>query len=106
MADLVVPAQAGRRAPGADVPAARRTATVDGVEVPATSLCDWSVITSVAHCPSLVVPVGAGEQSGLPVGAQLLGPPGSDRALLELGCRLEELGLVRFRTPFPSGVLA
>lgn len=99
---LVCPAVATTAPLLSDVPAAQRSATVDGVEVPAESLCDWSVITSVAHCPSLVVPIGPGDESGLPVGAQLLGDPGSDRALLQLGCRLEELGLVRFRTPSPS----
>ena len=99
---LVCPAVATTAPLLSDVPAAHRSATVDGVEVPAESLCDWSVITSVAHCPSLVVPLGPGDESGLPVGAQLLGAPGSDRALLQLGCRLEELGLVRFRTPRPS----
>ncbi|MGY1838205.1 MULTISPECIES: amidase family protein [unclassified Modestobacter] len=103
---LVCPAVATTAPLLSDVPAAQRTATVDGVEVPAESLCDWSVLTSVAHCPSLVVPVGPGDETGLPVGAQLLGAPGSDRTLLQLGCRLQQLGLVRFRTPSPSGALA
>ena len=38
--------------------------------------------------PALSVP--AGEVDGLPVGLQLVGPPGSDEALLELAARLED----------------
>ncbi|MGY1813801.1 amidase family protein [Blastococcus sp. SYSU D00820] len=77
-------------------PLDRRTVVVDGRELPAASLMDWSVLTSVAHCPSVVLPAGPGDESGLPVGVQLLGAPGTDLALLDLACELEAL------VPVPS----
>jgi amidase len=45
------------------------------------------------------VPLGAGAISGLPVGAQLLGPYLEDRTPLRVAALAEEAGLVGFRPP-------
>ena len=45
--------------------------------------------TMVMAC-SLVVPCGV-DQDGLPFGIQLLGPPGGDRKLLEIGLAIEQV---------------
>jgi amidase len=39
--------------------------------------------------PAMSLPVGMSE-SGLPIGVQLVGPPGSERRLLGLGAALEQ----------------
>ncbi len=44
---------------------------------------DFTCFANLAGCPALSLPMGI-TQSGLPVGLQLLGPPGSDLRLLEL----------------------
>ena len=44
-----------------------------------------------AGIPSLQIPVGLGDSTGLPVGVQLDGPQGSDRRLLAIGQLLESI---------------
>ncbi len=51
--------------------------TLGGEEPP--NLCDLTTLASVAGCPALSLPLGEG------VGLQMVGPPGSDLRLLELG---------------------
>ncbi len=43
------------------------------------NLADFTALASIAGCPALSLPLGAG------IGLQLVGPPGSDLRLLELG---------------------
>lgn len=48
----------------------------------------FTALASVAGCPALACPAGW-DQTGLPVGIQLVGPPGSEPALIELARSLE-----------------
>jgi Asp-tRNA(Asn)/Glu-tRNA(Gln) amidotransferase A subunit family amidase len=48
-----------------------------------TTQADFTCFANLAGCPALSLPMGTTE-AGLPVGLQLLGPPGSDLRLLEL----------------------
>jgi aspartyl-tRNA(Asn)/glutamyl-tRNA(Gln) amidotransferase subunit A len=45
---------------------------------------DFTCFANLAGCPALSLPMGLTD-TGMPVGLQLLGPPGSDLRLLELG---------------------
>ena len=44
---------------------------------------DFTCFANLAGCPALSLPMGVTD-AGMPVGLQLLGPPGSDLRLLEL----------------------
>jgi aspartyl-tRNA(Asn)/glutamyl-tRNA(Gln) amidotransferase subunit A len=44
---------------------------------------DFTCFANLAGCPALSLPMGVTD-TGMPVGLQLLGPPGSDLRLLEL----------------------
>jgi len=60
------------------------------------SQADFTALANIAGLPALALPAGWTED-GLPVAVQLLGRPGSDRALLALGSRLEAaLGALRW----------
>ena len=48
----------------------------------------FSGLANVAGLPALACPAGR-DGSGLPVGIQLIGPPGSELALIELARQLE-----------------
>lgn len=65
--------------------------TIDQVKLP--TYMTWLALsyapTMVMAC-SLVVPCGV-DQDGLPFGIQLLGPPGGDRKLLEIGLSIEQV---------------
>jgi amidase len=62
------------------------------------ALAPNACIANVAGCPALALPFGmAGD---LPVGVQIMGPMGSDRALLALGARIEAAA-PRLVYPFP-----
>lgn len=78
---------------------APETVRVGGREVPIDSVCDWARLSSLGRLPATVVPLGPGEVSGLPVGAQLLGPYLEDRTPLAVARLAEEAGLVAFRRP-------
>ncbi|SDO55195.1 amidase [Klenkia soli] len=100
---------------GVDVvlcPAVSRTATaytpdrkapelvdVDGRRVPIDTVCDWARLSSLGRLPATVVPLGPGADSGLPVGAQLLGAYLEDRTPLAVARLAEQAGLVTFRSP-------
>ncbi|KQS59993.1 hypothetical protein ASG36_02975 [Geodermatophilus sp. Leaf369] len=101
---------------GVDVvlcPAVSRTATaytderkapelveVDGRDVPIDTVCDWARMSSLGRLPATVVPLGPGADSGLPVGAQLLGAYLEDRTPLAVARLAEQAGLVGFRSPW------
>jgi amidase len=58
-----------------------------------------AALANVAGCPALVLPFGT-DEAGLPVGVQLIGPIGSDLALLSWGEQLAALAPpVRFPAP-------
>ncbi|MEI4278598.1 amidase family protein [Klenkia terrae] len=100
---------------GVDVvlcPAVSRTATVytpdrhapelvevDGRRLPIDTVCDWARLSSLGRLPATVVPLGPGADSGLPVGAQLLGAYLEDRTPLAVARLSEQAGLVSFRSP-------
>jgi len=63
------------------------------------ALAPNAALANVAGVPALVLP-GGRDHRGLPVGVQLMGPMGSDRALLALASRVEE-ALPRLTFPFP-----
>ena len=63
-------------------PTTPQTAFAHGAAVPTTQ-ADFTCFANLAGCPALSLPMGI-TQSGLPVGLQMLGPPGSDLRLLEL----------------------
>ena len=75
------------------------TVDVDGGAEPVDSLSDWSRLSSLGRLPATVVPLGPGARSGLPIGAQLLGPYLEDRTPLRVAELAEEAGLVGFRPP-------
>lgn len=69
---------------------------------PITTLFGWTPYTypfNLTGQPALSLPAGLGPQ-GLPLGLQIIGPRGSDRLILEVGRRFEEL------RPFPISPLA
>ena len=100
---------------GVDVvlcPAVSRTATayiadrtapelveVDGRQLPIDTVCDWARLSSLGRLPATVVPLGPGADTGLPVGAQLLGAYLEDRTPLAVASLAEGAGLVSFRSP-------
>ena len=78
---------------------APETVEVAGRAVPIDTVCDWARLSSLGRLPATVVPLGPGEVSGLPVGAQLLGPYLEDRTPLAVARLAEQAGLVGFRRP-------
>lgn len=58
-----------------------------------------AALANVAGLPALALPFGT--SGGLPLGVQLIGPPGSDTALLELGAEIETRAPV---LSFPSPI--
>jgi Asp-tRNA(Asn)/Glu-tRNA(Gln) amidotransferase A subunit family amidase len=63
-------------------PTTPQTAFDHAAAVPA-SQADFTCFANLAGCPAVSLPMGT-TPDGLPVGMQLLGPPGSDLRLLEL----------------------
>ena len=59
---------------------------IDGAQGYGEMLC--SAPTNLCGLPSLVLPCGLGENE-MPVSLQLIGPPGSDERLLQIGAALE-----------------
>lgn len=71
-------------------PFQRRTlAGSDGKGRPYVSMLQWIALATALRLPATTVPAGF-TGSGLPVGAQLIGPPGSDGRLLALAQAIDE----------------
>lgn len=78
--------------------------TIDGVSL--DSYVDWIGITfclSLTGCPVVALPCGLSED-GLPIGIQVVGPPGSEHRLLSFAHRLEQsVGIAPLLPLAPTG---
>jgi len=80
--------------------AARRLATSDGRRLPYLENFDWIALATLCDLPATVVRAGFTAE-GLPVGVQIIGPPGADAATLAAAVALEAT-TGGFRSPFAS----
>ena len=76
----------------------RRLRLSDGQLIPYVSMLNWIALATALHLPATAVPAGPAA-SGLPVGAQLIGPLNGDAKTLALAQAIEEN--VRGFTPPP-----
>jgi len=67
----------------------RRLTMSDGRAMPYPSMLNWISLATALHLPATAVPAGLAA-SGLPVGAQLIGPLNGDSRLLSLAQAIEE----------------
>ena len=67
----------------------RKLTTSDGQVMPYTSMLNWISLATALHLPATAIPAGF-SASGLPVGAQLIGPLNSDGRMLALAQAIEE----------------
>jgi amidase len=71
-------------------PFARRSLTAsDGATMPYASMLNWISLATALHLPATAIPVGP-SASGLPVGAQLIGPLNGDAKTLALAQAIDE----------------
>lgn len=70
-------------------PFERRKLLVAGQPVPYPSMLNWIGLATALHLPATAVPAGR-TAAGLPVGAQLIGPPGGDATTLALAQAIGE----------------
>ena len=78
--------------------AARRITTSDGGRMPYLENFDWIALATLCDLPATVICAGY-TADGLPVGVQIIGPPGADAATLAAAVVLEgKAG--GFRSPF------
>jgi amidase len=71
-------------------PFARRgLAASDGSSIPYASMLNWISLATALHLPATAIPVGKAA-SGLPVGAQLIGPLNGDGKTLALAQAIDE----------------
>ena len=79
-------------------PMARRVLRCsDGRKIPYESMLQWIALATACHLPATAIPVGLAA-SGLPVGAQIMGPRGADSRTLAVAQAIEER-LGGFRPP-------
>jgi amidase len=67
----------------------RRLTGSDGKAMPYTSMLNWISLATALHLPATAIPAGPAA-SGLPVGAQLIGPLNGDARMLALAQAIEE----------------
>lgn len=77
----------------------RSLTTSDGKTLPYNSLITWISLATALHLPTTAVPAGL-TASGLPVGAQLIGPLGGDSRILAIAQAIDE-NIHGFRAPPP-----
>ncbi len=65
-----------------------RTVDVDGSRQTMANALFWAGYAGACYLPATVVPIGR-SRDGLPIGAQIIGPPGGDRTCLALAKLLE-----------------
>jgi amidase len=84
--------------PHATGPMSRRVLRCsDGRKIPYEVLMQWIVLATACHLPATAIPLGL-SASGLPVGAQIMGPRGGDGITLAVAQAIEER-LGGFRPP-------
>jgi amidase len=69
--------------------ARRRLVGSDGEAMPYASMLNWISLATALHLPATAIPVGAAA-SGLPVGAQLIGPLNGDAKTLALAQAIQD----------------
>jgi amidase len=69
--------------------ARRRLTASDGSVIPYASMLNWIALATALHLPATAIPVGK-SASGLPVGAQLIGPLSGDGKTLALAQAIDE----------------
>jgi amidase len=67
----------------------RTLATSDGRTIPYSAMLNWIALATALHLPATAVPAGLAA-SGLPVGVQLIGPPGGDARTLAIAQAIDE----------------
>jgi amidase len=75
-----------------------RTLEIDGETRPYWDQLFWAGLTGVAYLPATVAP-GGRSAGGLPIGVQIVGPEGGDRATVEFARLLAETRIGGFRPP-------
>jgi amidase len=78
----------------------RRLIASDGGVMPYASMLNWISLATALHLPATAIPVGP-SASGMPVGAQLIGPLNGDSKTLALAQAIEDN--IRGFTPPPMG---
>lgn len=66
----------------------RRLKLSDRSQIPYSSMLNWIALATACHLPVTTIP--AGLASGLPVGAQIIGPHGSDSRTLAIAQAIDE----------------
>lgn len=69
--------------------ASRRLRASDGSAIPYPGMLNWISLASALHLPVTTIPAGLAA-SGLPVGAQLIGPLGADSRTLSVAQAIDE----------------
>ena len=67
----------------------RKLATANGRTFPYNAMLNWIAFATALHLPATTVPAGRAA-SGLPVGVQLIGPPGGDSRTLAIAQAIDE----------------
>jgi amidase len=67
----------------------RTLATSDGRIIPYSAMLNWIALATALHLPATSVPAGLAA-SGMPVGVQLIGPPGGDARTLAIAQAIDE----------------
>ena len=68
-----------------------RTVDVDGSPQTVANMLFWAGYAGAFYLPATAIPIGRSKQ-GLPIGAQLIGPPGGDRTCIAMARLLEKAG--------------
>lgn len=69
--------------------ASRRLKTSDGAAIPYPAMLNWIALATACHLPVTTIPAGLAA-SGLPVGAQIIGPHGADSRTLAIAQAIDE----------------
>ena len=69
--------------------AGRKLKTSDGAIIPYPAMLNWIALATACHLPVTTIPAGLAA-SGLPVGAQIIGPHGADSRTLAIAQAIDE----------------